>query len=186
MDITDLRRQIDEVDDSLIRLFAQRMDIAANIAAYKHERGLPVFVPAREQEVLKSVSEKSPPGLEKYSRTLYSMLFELSRSYQNDRLSLLSAKARGACDAVPSTNRLLVDAVLPNDTELLFKLTAKQHICGIKMIRFNMGPFGDDKAALTMEIDNSVPSAHLTDFLRELKSISDSFAISERLCEVTK
>ena len=83
MDITELRGQIDEIDDQLVKLFCQRMDIAAQIAAYKKENGLPIYVPAREREKLMDVAKKAGPEMDNYTRVLYSMLFELSRSYQS-------------------------------------------------------------------------------------------------------
>lgn len=85
MDLKELRAQIDEIDDELVRLFCKRMDIAAQVADYKKENGLPIFVPAREREKLQDVSQKAGPEMAAYTRTLYSMLFELSRSYQKKR-----------------------------------------------------------------------------------------------------
>ena len=37
MDLKELRGQIDEIDDQLVKLFCQRMDIAAQVAQYKKE-----------------------------------------------------------------------------------------------------------------------------------------------------
>ena len=83
MDISELRSQIDAIDDQLVQLFAQRMDVAAQIADYKKEQNMPIFVPAREREKLMDVAEKAGPEMANYTRVLYSMLFELSRSYQS-------------------------------------------------------------------------------------------------------
>ena len=83
MDITDIRDQIDMIDDALVKLFLQRMQLSAQIAAYKEMHNLPVHVPAREEEILKKVSEQAGAGFEAYIRALYTTLFELSRSYQN-------------------------------------------------------------------------------------------------------
>ena len=47
MNLDELRMEIDKVDDQLIRLFAQRMDIAAQIAEYKKQHNLPVLNAAR-------------------------------------------------------------------------------------------------------------------------------------------
>ena len=85
MDLKGLRAQIDDIDDELVKLFCKRMDIAAQVADYKKENGLPIFVPAREREKLLDVSQKAGPEMAAYTRTLYSMLFELSRSYQKKR-----------------------------------------------------------------------------------------------------
>ena len=83
MDITELREQIDGIDDQLVNLFGQRMAIAAQIADYKKEHNLPILVPGREREKLADVTKKAGPDMANYTRVLYSMLFELSRSYQS-------------------------------------------------------------------------------------------------------
>ena len=36
MDISELRSEIDKIDDELVKLFGQRMDVAARIADYKN------------------------------------------------------------------------------------------------------------------------------------------------------
>ena len=85
MDIQELRGQIDAIDDQLVDLFVQRMAVSAAIADYKKERNLPIHVPAREREKLMDVAKKSGTDMENYTRVLYSMIFELSRSYQSKR-----------------------------------------------------------------------------------------------------
>ncbi len=85
MELKELREKIDEIDAELVRLFTDRMDVAAQIADYKKEHNLPIYVPAREREVLQEVGEKAGPEMANYTRVLYSMMFELSRSYQKKR-----------------------------------------------------------------------------------------------------
>ena len=46
MELSDYRVQIDRIDRQLVELFAQRMETAAGIAAYKKEHGLPVLDPS--------------------------------------------------------------------------------------------------------------------------------------------
>jgi len=82
MDLQELRKQIDEIDDGLVRLFQQRMDVSAEIARYKKENNLPVHDPAREREKLYDLSFKTNPGRESYITALYYLLFELSRADQ--------------------------------------------------------------------------------------------------------
>ncbi len=83
MDIQDLRQEIDRIDDQLVQLFAQRMEVSAQIADYKKKQNMPIFVPAREREKLASVSQKVDPELASHVKVLYSLLFELSRSHQS-------------------------------------------------------------------------------------------------------
>ena len=61
MDLTELRGQIDEIDDEIIKLFCRRMDIAAQVADYKKANNLPIFMPARR----KRPARKWPPTRER-------------------------------------------------------------------------------------------------------------------------
>ena len=106
MDIQQLRGQIDENDDELVRLFIRRMDVASQIADYKKEHDLPIFVPARERETLAEVAKKAGPEMANYARVLYSMLFELSRSYQGKRNETLSPLYETITQAIETTPKL--------------------------------------------------------------------------------
>ena len=110
MDLKELRGQIDEIDDQLVELFSKRMDIAAAIGDYKKANNLPVFVPAREREKLKDVAEKAGPEMANYTRVLYSMLFELSRSYQSKRNNVLSPLYQQIHNAIENTPKLFPTA----------------------------------------------------------------------------
>lgn len=85
MDIQTLREKIDMIDAQLVSLFVQRMEVSAAIADYKKARGLPVHVPAREEEKLLEVSRLAGPEMEAYTRQLYLQIFSLSRHCQTER-----------------------------------------------------------------------------------------------------
>ena len=106
MDLQELRKEIDSIDDQLVALFGQRMEIAAKIADYKKENNLPILVPAREREKLQDVAEKAGPEMANYTRVLYSMLFELSRSYQSKRNSPLTEQFRKITHSIENTPKL--------------------------------------------------------------------------------
>ena len=110
MNINELRGKIDSIDDELVKLFGQRMEVAAQIADYKKENDLPIFVPAREREKLQDVAAKAGPEMENYTRVLYSMLFELSRSYQSKRNITTSALHRQITNAIENTPKLFPQA----------------------------------------------------------------------------
>ena len=110
MDLTQLRNEIDKIDDELVKLFGQRMDVAAQIADYKKENKLPILVPAREREKLADVAEKAGPEMANYTRVLYSMLFELSRSYQSKRNDEKSALYQKITEAIENTPKLFPQA----------------------------------------------------------------------------
>jgi len=106
MDITELRQDIDRIDAELVSLFCQRMDVAAKIADYKKENGLAIYNPGRERAVLQKVANLAGEDMETYTRVLYSMLFELSRSYQSKRNNLSSHLYRQILGAIQSTPKL--------------------------------------------------------------------------------
>ena len=85
MDLNELRNKIDAIDTELVRLFSERMEISGQVADYKKATNQPIYVPARERAILKDVAEKAGPDMGNYARVLYSMIFELSRSYQRKR-----------------------------------------------------------------------------------------------------
>ena len=110
MDLQELRKEIDAIDNELVRLFGQRMDVAARIADYKKVQGLPIHVPAREREKLVDVAAKAGPEMANYTRVLYSMLFELSRSYQSKRNSLLTEQYHSILSSIENTPKLFPQA----------------------------------------------------------------------------
>lgn len=59
-----LRRQIDEIDEQLVRLLSQRAALALEIGRIKHSAGEPVYQPAREVQVLAHVREVNPGPLD--------------------------------------------------------------------------------------------------------------------------
>ena len=106
MDLNDYRAQMDEIDRELVALFARRMDTAASIAAYKKEHGLPVLDGGRERQKLAALSALAPEALQDYTATLYSLLFELSRSYQNKLIGTSSGLPGQIEAAVAATPQL--------------------------------------------------------------------------------
>ncbi|MBR4971832.1 MAG: chorismate mutase [Oscillospiraceae bacterium] len=107
MDLNELRKEIDRVDDELVRLFVQRMQVSAQIADYKKQHDLPIFVPSREAEKLQDVAKKAGEDMEVYTKVLYSMLFELSRGYQSKRNAHRTALFARISDAITNTPKLL-------------------------------------------------------------------------------
>ncbi len=110
MDLKELRSEIDDIDTQLVKLFGQRMDVAARIADYKKENGLPIFVPSREREKLSEVAQAAGEDMANYTRVLYSMIFELSRSYQSKRNILTSALHESISHAIENTPQLFPQA----------------------------------------------------------------------------
>lgn len=105
MDLSDYRKQIDEIDDELVKLFSRRMETAAHIAECKRDMGKSVMDAKREREKLLDIVDKCPEEFKDYTVSLYSLIFELSRSYQHRILgtgSELTAQIQSAIENTPS------------------------------------------------------------------------------------
>lgn len=82
-DLSEIRDDIDSIDNELIELFKRRMDCAKEVGLYKKENNIPVLNSGREEEILSAVEQKGGEyGL--YARLLYSNIMELSRSLQHN------------------------------------------------------------------------------------------------------
>ena len=105
-DINDIRKEIDEIDKELVDLYIRRMNCSARVAEYKREHGMPVLDASRERALLNKISELSGSELEGYTRTLYSTILDLSRSYQHARLGETSALYEEIMTAIDSTPKM--------------------------------------------------------------------------------
>ena len=110
MDLKDIRAQIDAVDDELVQLFVKRMNLSAQVADYKKANNMPIYIPAREREILQDVAAKAGPEMANYTRVLYSMLFELSRSYQSKRNSEITPLYQNITASIDKTEKLFPQA----------------------------------------------------------------------------
>ena len=100
MDLQRTRLAIDRIDREMVGLMCERMRLAAEIAAYKRENGLPVGDPAREREILKRAAAQAGPELARYIEAFYAAVFEISKGYQTELIAAappLSGPEKGAC-----------------------------------------------------------------------------------------
>lgn len=80
-DLERYRTEIDEIDSELISLFVRRMNVSAEIAAYKKANGIPVTDASREEKKLEAAAAQAGEFGE-YAKDLYKTLFALSKEYQ--------------------------------------------------------------------------------------------------------
>jgi chorismate mutase/prephenate dehydratase len=106
MDISQLRTEIDAIDNQMIELFKRRMDISARVADYKQQNGLPVLDAARERQKLAEITEIAGKDLGSYAFNLYSLLIEMSRAYQEKLLYPKSELRDQIKNAIETTDSL--------------------------------------------------------------------------------
>ena len=110
MELQELRSKIDEIDAQLTKLFEARMDVAAEIGAWKRENHIPVLDAARERDKLADIAASSREDMQTYTQMLYSMIFELSRSHQSDLTRTPGSLRQDVERAIEETPRLFPTA----------------------------------------------------------------------------
>lgn len=106
MELQDYRKKIDEIDAQMTALFTERMQTAAQIAAYKKEHGLSVLDAGRERQKLSEIAKLVPEEFEDATLSLYSLIFELSRGYQNRLLGTNAELPKKIEQAIQNTPQL--------------------------------------------------------------------------------
>lgn len=92
-DLTEIRRELDQVDQEIVALFEKRMMLAAQVAQYKMNAGMPVLDRSREEAVLHSRANMlQDPRLAEDVRELFECLMTLSRREQEQLM-----KEAGIC-----------------------------------------------------------------------------------------
>lgn len=87
-DLKNVRTEINKVDEELAKLFEKRMDLCKEVAAYKHEHGLPVKDHAREKEILENCKSRlTESEYGSYYVQFVKNVIDLSCQYQNQILN---------------------------------------------------------------------------------------------------
>jgi chorismate mutase len=83
MDLNQIRKEINELDDRIAGLLNERMELVERVIEYKKQTGMSVADSTREAEILTRVCEG------KYAeelREIFTVMFEVSKKYQKKKL----------------------------------------------------------------------------------------------------
>ena len=81
MNISDWRRRMDEIDKQLVALLNERSHCALEIGRIKQEQGIPIYQPARENEVLANAESNNQGPLSHAAiRRLFERIIDEARS----------------------------------------------------------------------------------------------------------
>ena len=114
MELSEIRQQIDQIDNEIIRLFLQRMHCSEEVARYKIQNGKAVFDPAREEAILQKVANLAGPDFAGAARLLYSSIMAVSRERQHQMMNsgeALRTLAATAPQALPTVQKVACPGV---------------------------------------------------------------------------
>jgi len=82
-DIEVYRKQIDDIDQEMRKLFIQRMETVAKVAKWKSVHSYPIFDPSREAAMIKSnIDTIESPEFKKYYEEFLMSILKVSKEYQ--------------------------------------------------------------------------------------------------------
>ena len=138
MELSELRKEIDSIDRELVALFIKRMNVSAGVAEYKIKNNMPVLDASRERALLNKVSELSGEEFEAYTRTLYSSILELSRSYQHKKIGNTSLFCQEIEKAIEETPKIFPEraTVACQGVEGAYSQIAAERLFGVPNIMF--------------------------------------------------
>lgn len=87
MNLDDIRKEIDETDKELFRLFERRMKLASEVAASKVQTGDSIYKPDREQEVIDRFKSGAADDMKSYYEAFIRRVILISREYQYSVIS---------------------------------------------------------------------------------------------------
>lgn len=85
MSLSDLRKQIDQIDEKLIVLLNERADLVHEVGVIKKKEGVAIYAPEREEQLLRALEAKSKGRLPAKSiRAIYREIMSASLALEKD------------------------------------------------------------------------------------------------------
>jgi len=189
VDLQESRKKIDEIDMEIVRLFQKRMDVAADVAAYKRSTGKKVFDAKREEDKIASLKDMAEGEFYKMGvEELFRQIMSISRKYQYQQLG-------PAVNEIPF--REVEELDVDEDTRVVcfgehgaFTEQAMEEIFGKKITTFNKQSFREVMEAVAdgdalfgvLPIENSTTGA--VSGINELLMEYDVTIIAEHFVKV--
>lgn len=165
--LEELREQMDEVDDQIVKLYRERMHLCDEIGAYKVRSGVKVLDRQREREKLQHVTgQMEDEFCKKGVRELFEQLMSMGRKLQYQRLVEAGALGRLPFIGVDSLDAEGARVVFPG-TEGAYSQAATEHYFGKNCNSFYVKTFREAMEAIeegsadfaVLPIENSTAGA---------------------------
>lgn len=87
-DLTEIRQQIDQIDQKMLALFKERMGCSVEVAEYKRGTGKAIYDPVRERQKIDALTKDEDELIIKKSvEEMFLQMMSISRRYQYSLLS---------------------------------------------------------------------------------------------------
>ena len=187
----ELRAQLDQVDDEIVRLYEERMKLCEAVGEYKVRTGSKVFDRQRERQKLADVAAKVSTDFNKKGvQELYQQLMSMSRKLQYQQLVQAGALGRLPFIQIDSLDKENARIVFQG-TEGAYSQAAMQAYFGKDCNSFHVRTFRDamyaieegaaDYAVLPIENSTAGAVAQMYDLLVEF----ENYIVGETILPIT-
>lgn len=134
--LEEARREIDEVDSEIAKLFERRMRAVEDVIAYKMDKGLPIFDENREKMVItKNLERIENPNYKPYFEEYLHASMEISKKYQRTFLE----KKKVAYQGIEGAFSYLASSKLFPYEQLTSYQTFEQVVMAVEMGEMDYG-----------------------------------------------
>lgn len=171
MDLQQLRAQIDSIDSQIIELALKRLNIMSDVVEYKKQKGLNIFDPKRESEVLERIYSRCGGGFFGGGmKLLYGILIDLNKLFQYESAP---KKLNVPTDAGGASIR----AVLPDRPGELSRYIAPLAAAGINISSIRAQSMPGGKIAVDIELHGKTDTVEFNAALDVLADCAEGFVI---------
>lgn len=190
MDLSELRATLDGIDRQIVELYERRMDVCAQVAAYKIETGKRVFDKEREQQKLKAVSGLAHNDFNARSvRDLFEQIMAMSRKLQYQMITEHNGEGRLSFFEMDETDCKKCRVVFQG-AEGAYSQAAMMEYFGEEVDSFNVNTFRDAMLAIdegsadfaVLPIENS--SAGIVSEIYDLLVEFENYIVGEQIIKI--
>ena len=110
MDLSEVRVNIDRVDNEIKKLFEERMHLSDCVARCKAETEDAIYKPDREVEIIERLTTGVDPSIKMEYKALIKRIMEVSRKYQYGRtLELRNCLDVSYVDSMPEIKKYVIE-----------------------------------------------------------------------------
>ena len=152
IDLTDLRQRMDDLDQQIVELLAQRAEVSKEVGRRKGTQGGAVFAPARESEIFDRLGQLVEGRLRgDHLRAIYREILSASRDLQRPpRVAFLGPRATfGHQAAIQRFGSSSVYVPAPSHHDVVTEVERGNADCGVIAIENSTaGPVGESQDRL--------------------------------------
>jgi chorismate mutase/prephenate dehydratase len=183
MTLDDLRNKIDNIDNTLLKLYNERMELVFQVGTLKHTTGTPIYRPEREQAILNRLKSKNNGKLtDEAIEALFLEMFAVARNLElPEGVAYLGPEASFTHQAAESKFGAMSAYIPMGSIQGIFREVAKG------TAKFGVIPIENSSNGIVSDTINCLDEYNLKIIAEVMIDVHFSFAtLAEEIKDITK